>query len=79
MRCADESADVSFAALPWLGRADAPGKVADHETGHAQGLAHVSDAAIGTRAAIRRKGALFYSDVQTDDRDGIIDIYGAYP
>jgi len=47
--------------------------------GHAQGLAHVSDATIGTRQAIMRQGPVFYSDVQADDRDGIIDIYGACP
>ncbi|MDQ3407340.1 MAG: M10 family metallopeptidase domain-containing protein [Chloroflexota bacterium] len=54
-------------------------KVANHEMGHAQGLAHVSDATIGTRQATMRPGPVFYSDVQADDRDGIIDIYGAYP
>lgn len=50
-------------------------KVANHEMGHAQGLAHEGS---GT-TAIMRQGPLTYFYVQADDRDGIIDIYGAYP
>jgi hypothetical protein len=50
-------------------------KVANHEMGHAQGLAHESQDV----AAVMRQGFLSIYHVKQDDENGIIHIYGAYP
>lgn len=50
-------------------------KVSNHEMGHAQGLAHEFDPTV----AIMKQGFLSYYKLQTDDKKGLISIYGAYP
>lgn len=55
-------------------RADAR-KVANHEMGHCEALGHTAS----SNAAIMHQGAVSYYHVQTADKNGIIDIYGAYP
>jgi hypothetical protein len=50
-------------------------KVANHEFGHMEGLGHESSSV----TSVMRQGALTFYQVQTDDRNGIIAIYGAYP
>lgn len=55
-------------------RADAR-KVANHEQGHVEGLDHVPS---GSTAIMVQGGTGFFA-IQTDDRNGIISIYGAYP
>jgi len=54
-------------------RADAR-KVSTHELGHAEGLGHT-----GISPAVMRQGAVTYWKPQTNDKSGIIAIYGAYP
>ena len=48
-------------------------KVTDHELGHSEGMGHSS------AVALMRQGALAHWALQTDDRNGVIAIYGAYP
>lgn len=50
-------------------------KVANHEQGHVEGLAHEGSPTV----AVMRSGPLTYYHVQTDDSNGIVSIYGAYP
>jgi hypothetical protein len=50
-------------------------KVTNHEFGHMEGLDHEASPTV----AVMRQGALSFYAVQTDDRNGIIAIYGAYP
>jgi hypothetical protein len=52
-------------------------KVVRHEFGHAEGLAHV---ALSVQAVmVQGEPASRYHSLQSDDRNGIIHIYGAYP
>lgn len=48
-------------------------KVATHEMGHAEGLGHSG------QTAVMKQGAMSLFNPQTDDENGIIKIYGAYP
>lgn len=48
-------------------------KVGRHEFGHVEGLGHT-----GFIAIMRTGGQTFHA-IQDDDKDGLIDIYGAYP
>jgi hypothetical protein len=50
-------------------------KVINHEFGHAEGLAHEP----ANVNSVMRQGALSDYHVQLYDRNGIIQIYGAYP
>lgn len=43
--------------------------------GHAEGLGHVGTSV----TAVMRQGAVSWWNPQTDDQNGIIGIYGAYP
>lgn len=49
-------------------------KVANHEMGHAEGLGHT-----GVSPAIMRTGPTTYYHLQTDDKNGVIAVYGSYP
>lgn len=49
-------------------------KVAVHEVGHCEGLGHS-----GLSNAIMKQGAVPFVTVQSNDRSGIIAVYGAYP
>jgi hypothetical protein len=52
-------------------------KVMSHEFGHAEGLAH--EALSVTAIMVQGEPASEYHAVKTDDKNGIIHIYGAYP
>ncbi len=67
----------SIPGPPYLSCHGDADKVVRHEFGHAEGLAHVTHSTVAVMVV--GEPASTYHGLQTDDRNGIIHIYGAYP